>query len=109
MEMEKTDHLCGVNDDRKSVCDKEEKIGQLLSELLESERSYVQDLNQVISSPQYSGDGGGELGQQGGQEREGEETVEQADQSHGGLARSQVAVPDSCGETGGRSHFRSSY
>ena len=54
MEMEKTDHLCGVNDDRKSVCDKEEKIGQLLSELLESERSYVQDLNQVISSPQYS-------------------------------------------------------
>ena len=52
--MEKTDHLCATNDDRKSVCDKEEKIGQLLSELLESERSYVQDLNQVISSPQYN-------------------------------------------------------
>ena len=52
--MEKTDHLCGLNYDRKSVCDKEEKIGQLLTELLESERTYVQDLNQVISPPQYN-------------------------------------------------------
>ena len=44
MEMEKIERI----DERKSVCDKEEKISQLLTELLESERSYVQDLNQVI-------------------------------------------------------------
>ena len=52
--MEKIDHLCDINHDRKSLCDKEEKIGQLLTELLESERTYVQDLNKVISSPQYN-------------------------------------------------------
>ena len=52
--MEKIDHLCDINHDRKSLCDKEEKIGQLLAELLESERTYVQDLNKVISSPQYN-------------------------------------------------------
>ena len=44
--MEKTD-------EEKHVCDKVEKIGQLLAELLESEKSYVQDLNQVIFTPQY--------------------------------------------------------
>ena len=49
--MEETDPLCPGNSEEKTVCDKEEKIGQLLAELLESERSYVQDLNQVIFSP----------------------------------------------------------
>ena len=48
--MEKDDYLSGGKGEEKTVCDKEEKIGQLLAELLESERSYVQDLNQVISS-----------------------------------------------------------
>ena len=52
--MEKTDQLRSRNDEEKPLCDKAEKIGQLLAELLESERSYVQDLNQVISSPQYN-------------------------------------------------------
>ena len=42
--------MSGGKGEEKTVCDKEEKIGQLLAELLESERSYVQDLNQVISS-----------------------------------------------------------
>ena len=48
--MEKDDYLSSGKGEEKTVCDKEEKIGQLLAELLESERSYVQDLNQVISS-----------------------------------------------------------
>ena len=48
--MEKDDYLSGGKGEEKTACDKEEKIGQLLAELLESERSYVQDLNQVISS-----------------------------------------------------------
>ena len=48
--MEETDPLCAGNSEEKTVCDKKMKIGQLLAELLESERSYVQDLNQVISS-----------------------------------------------------------
>ena len=52
IDMEQTEPLCAGISEEKAVCEKKnwERIGQLLAELLESERSYVQDLNQVISS-----------------------------------------------------------
>ena len=48
--MESNDYLCPGLDSNRTLShkrEKEEKIKQLLMELLESEKNYVRDLNQV--------------------------------------------------------------
>ena len=48
--MESNDYLCPGLDSNRTLShkrEKEEKIRQLLMELLESEKNYVRDLNQV--------------------------------------------------------------